>query len=207
MKKIAKKLANLLHKVSLRRKIISAVVILLTIVGWYTVSQLLAPAHGQINNHPTIKKPKIVENTSPPVQPINNRYYKLLLPTGYSPVSNSSVPANLLYAQTIIKPTAGGSLVINIAITALEAGGLDQNTSYHLRQTQSARYLITSRNVGSDSVQIANDKQSASVVAFWPHANYLAIISASSGIDNPVTNDNSDEINALLPIFQGWQWQ
>jgi hypothetical protein len=86
-------------------------------------------------------------------------------------------------------------------------GGLAGDSSFRLREKDTGRYQLSSQAAGSDIIHIANDKQSAAVVAFWPHGGYLATISVSSGVDNPSSDDNATQIKALQPLLKAWQWR
>ncbi len=142
-----------------------------------------------------------------PASNLNSTYFELALPQGYKVQPASQAIAGLLYQQTIIKPGAFGSLVINIAIKPLPDGGVAGDSSYQTRQQQPSRYKFTNQSNLEDSIAIANDNQAAAVVAFWPHANYLATISVSSAVDNLAMDGNKDLLAALAPVLSAWHWR
>lgn len=143
--------------------------------------------------------------TAPATTP-QTSYYRLSLPPGFHVQAASQSVDGLLSSQLLTKPGALGSLIINIAIKPLPDGGLDNDSSYRLRELQTSRYSLTSESHAGDTVHISNDQQSAAVVAFWPHGSYLATIGISSSIDNPATDDNADEIATLHTLLANWTW-
>jgi hypothetical protein len=164
-----------------------------------------APVHGrqvpvdrQLTPKPHVTAPTL------PASNVQSNYFDLPLPAGYKPQAAQAVPG-LLYSQTILKPSSFGSLLINISLKPLPEGGLAADSSYRLRQ-QTSRYHLTSQSVDGDTVQLANDTESAAIVAFWPHGGYLATISVSSGLGNPAADDNRQELKALQPLLTAWQW-
>ena len=178
-------------------------VVSLLIVG--VVRHVSAPVHGRNVAVDVKLQPKRQTTATPPATTVQADYFQLDLPTGYKPQAAQTVPG-LLYAQTLVKPSTMGSLLINIGIKNLPEGGLSGDSSYRLRE-QSARYRLSSQTVHGETVQIANDAESAAVVAFWPHGGYLATISISSGLGNPAADDNATELAALQPLLKAWQWR
>lgn len=141
-----------------------------------------------------------------PVSTLDNSYFSLALPPGYLAQAPTAL-TGLLYSQTITKPGDFGSLIINLAVKGLPGGDLSQDSNYSLRLGQADRYTLSRQTVGGETVYVANDHQSAAVVAFWPHDGKLATISVSSGLADPSTGDNSDELRALQPLLQAWRWR
>ncbi len=170
--------------------------------------QLAAPSEGHIipvQDHltkvQTAPKPIITPATT-----LTNDYFNLALPPGYAVQTVTAPPSGLLFNQTVIKSGSFGSLIISISLQKLPDGGLSEDSSYRLRQ-QADRYVLSSQAVSGETVQIANDKQTAAVAAFWAHRAYLATISISSGLSNPSGDDNADEVAALQPLLTAWQWR
>ncbi len=190
-----------------RRKYWLIIIVLLGVIGVFahTVS---APVKGHII--PIDVKLKHSNKVAPahlPATSVQSSYYNLDLPAGYRVQDSSTSVPGLLYQQTLIKPSLGGSLIISIAVKAIPEGGLAGDSSYQGRVNQGNRYQMRSQSISGDTLTVANDTQSASIVAFWPHGAYLATIGISSGLDNPATNDNIDEITILQPLLKDWQWQ
>lgn len=191
-----------------RRRLIVGLIVLLLLFIWSAVHWLNAPSRGHIIPTDQAKLTKTAPVIkAPPAATLENNYFVLALPLGYAVQSDNQTPPNLLYSQTVIKTGDFGSLIISIAIQNLPAGGLSADSSYQLRTGQPARYQLTSQVVHADMVQIASDTQSASVVAFWPHRNYLATISVSSSLDTPSSDQNSEQLAALQPLLNAWQWR
>ncbi|HWB38845.1 MAG TPA: hypothetical protein VG604_01235 [Candidatus Saccharimonadales bacterium] len=189
-----------------RKRNLAACFILIAII--FVMRLVSAPVQGhntkvdvQLKQSPTSHHSTLV-----PASQQSNRYYRLNLPVGYSaqPIQNV---AGLLVSQTITKPGALGSLIINIAVKNMPEGGLGNDSSYRARQQDTARYRLTSQNLGGDNITISNDSQSEAVAAFWPHGGYLATIGIESSIQNPATDDNADELRSLQAILTAWQWQ
>lgn len=130
----------------------------------------------------------------------------MALPIGYRQQSASQDTPGLLYQQTIIKSSMSGSLVIAIAISS-NASGLSENTAYNLRLRDPVRYKMTTQVIKGESVITANDTQFEAVAAFWVHADKLATISISSGLQNPATDNNTEEIKVERTLLAAWQWQ
>jgi len=161
----------------------------------------ITSVHDQLTKAQTTPKQKLAPATT-----ISNDYFSLPLPPGYVQ-QGASVPPGLLFAQTVTKSGALGSLIIGIAVKPMPDGGLSGDSSFQLRQQQTARYALSTQQIDGDTLHIANDKTSAAVVAFWPHSKYLATLSISSGLDNPSSDDNADELAALQPLLAAWQWR
>lgn len=185
-----------------------AVLIIGAVALAFVVHTVSAPVHGR----PSHSVYKFVNKSKPkgtpiiPASEIQTAYFDLPLPAGYRQQSVNSVP-NLLYSQTVVKTSLSGSIIINIGLKQLPNGGLEGDTNYRLRMEQSGHYKLENQNIKGDRVVTANDNQSAAVAVFWPHGNYLATISASSGLDNPVSDGNAQELAALWPLLQAWQWR
>lgn len=171
------------------------------------VRVISAPSHGQITDSlpATLKISGPKQKPPAPASEIQTPYFNLALPVGYRQQASQTV-SGLLYQQTIIKSSTSGSLVIAIGLSSLGAG-LSDNSAYRLRTQDLGRYKITNQSVRGESVVIANDAQTAAVVAFWVHGDRLATISVSSGLQDPAANDNIDEIKALQPLLEAWHWQ
>jgi hypothetical protein len=171
------------------------------------VHWLNAPSRGRIipaDNAKLVKStPKI---TLAPASTISNKYFSLPLPAGYAQQANVATPTGLLYAETIINSGAYGSLIIAVSLETMPDGGLTNDSSYQLRASQPANYSLTTEQVDGETIHIANSSQTAAVVAFWPHSNYIAVLSVSSGDDSPPSDNNSDELRALAPLLSAWQW-
>ena len=193
---------------SLRRRVWLGVFIGLTLIIWLISRHLAAPSDGHIipvQDHLT-KVQTAPKPTIAPATTLANDYFSLTLPPGYNVHSVTAPPNGLLYNQTLIKPGSFGSLIISLSVQKLPEGGLSEDSSYRLRQ-QADHYQITSQTVHGETVQIANDKQTAAVAAFWVHGNYLATLSISSGLSDPSGDDNADELAALQPLLAAWQWR
>ena len=195
-------------RLSRKRKVQLCSALLLLIAMWFGWRQLNAPVSG----HPVITKdspkPKALKpkaNTS--ATSLDNAYFQLSLSNGYRPQSASLAVPGLLYQQTIIKPSVYGSTIINIAIKDVPEGGLAGDPSYQLRVRSPARYAITQQIINGESVVVASDAQSAAMVAFWVHGGYLATISVSSGLANPSSDGNSEQLKVLQPLLAAWGWK
>lgn len=195
-------------KLSGKRK---AQIIALFIIGlamWLGWQKLNAPVTGQIVATKTTSQHKISKpEEKPATSSIKNSYFDLSLPGGYRVQSASQSPPGLSYQQTIIKPSALGSAVINIAIKPMPEGGMSGDSSYQLRAQSPSRFSLIQQVVNGESLVLASDSQSASVVAFWPHAGKLATISVSSALANPSTDNNLQQKKILLTVLTAWNWQ
>lgn len=181
--------------------------VLLVILGLVRV--VSQPVHGH-NTAVDIQLKKPAGAKSAPVTPASqqqNTYYTLDLPPGYHAAAGDQTVPGLLYAQLITKPGALGSLIINVAVATLPAGGLSENSSYRLRVQQANRYQATTESRSGDTLQIYQDSQSGEVTAFWPHRSYLATIAVSSVLNNPGNEENSEVRSVLQTMITGWQWR
>jgi hypothetical protein len=179
-----------------------AAVIIVVVVAVRIIS---APAQGhQVAVDQKLQPKQAAVAPLPPASTVQSSYFHLALPVGYQQQGAQPVQG-LLYDQTIIKPSALGSLLVSIGVSNND-DGLANNPSYRLRQSNPARFSITTKTIHGDTVSITNDNQSAAVAAFWPHGDYLATIAVSSGFAG-TDGDNSDELAALLSLLSAWQWQ
>lgn len=170
-------------------------------------AKLNAPSKGTINQHPTAKvTPHLsTQTTAPSTQ--GTAYYSLELPAGYAQVASASPPPGILAVQTLSKQLAIGKLVVAIAIKSMPEGGVSGDSAYQLRTAHPERYTLTTKTIQGDVVTIANDSQSAAVVAFWPHQSYEATISLTMGFEGPAADGNADELDQLQTILTAWRWQ
>lgn len=190
-----------------KKRIIRLAVILLIVVGVILfAAKLNAPSKGTVNQHPTTKiKPHIAaQETAPSTQ--GTAYYTLSLPAGFAEVASGTTPSGMLAVQTLTKQLAIGKLVIAIAVKPMPEGGVTRDSAYQLRAAHPERYSFSTKSINGDTVTIANDSQSAAVVAFWPHQNYLATISLTMGFEGPPADGNADELEQLQTLLNAWQW-
>jgi hypothetical protein len=173
-----------------------------------TARHLGAPVHGaEVAVDVKATKPHLTDVKQAPAATLDQPYFTLNLPPGFTPQAATTTPSGQLFSQTIIKQASLGSLIIAIGIRTLPEGGIDEDSSYQLRTKDTQRYTITSKSYDGQQVRIANDKQSAVVVAFWQRANLLATISVSAGIDNPADGDNADSVRVLSTVLDAWKWK
>lgn len=194
-----------------KKRKIQLVVILLVLLGlWLAWRQISSPVTGKTvvtessaSLKQSSKKPKTPDATD-----IKSNYFQLSLPAGYRLQSKSDSVQGLLYQQTLVKPSTMGSVVINIAVKELPAGGLSGDSSYQLRVKNPSKYVMSSESIGGRTVVVASDAQAGAVTAFMTSGGYMATISASSGVSNPTTNDNNaTQRKALQPVLEAWRWQ
>ena len=191
-----------------RRKVTLGLVVFLLLLIWLGARWLNAPATGRIIPAGHAKLTKVTPPTkTSQAATLNNSYFTLTLPLGYEVQAGNQVPPNVLYSQTLIKTGDFGSLIISVAVQNLPDGGLSADSSYQLRAGQPTRYQLNSQAIHGDTVVVASDTQSAAVVAFWPHGNYLATISVSSNLDTPSGDQDSEQFAALQPLLNAWQWR
>ncbi len=197
-----------LQRILWRRKYLLASVLLLGMIG-LLAHIFSAPVKG----HSVPIDTKLIKHVGTPKEPVlpaqavQSSYFSLALPSGYRVQASGLPPPNLLYQQTMIKSSKTGSLIISIAIKDMPGGGLSGDSGYNLRVQQASRYRFTKQILHQDTVSVANDAQSAAIVAFWPHGAYLATIAITEGVENPAFNDNNNEVAALKPLLAAWQWQ
>lgn len=182
--------------------------VLLLVIG-LIVHGLSAPVHGKtVPVDHAVKKPQATtQRLELPASQDNQTYFTLNLPAGYRAQDPQAPSGNLLYAQTITKPSDFGSLVINIGIRTLPEGGLDADPSYHLRTSTPSQYSMSTLTVDGSLVHIANDTQSTSVVAFWVHGSYEATISVMQGVNEPGTDNNASQLQVLTTLLHAWTWK
>jgi hypothetical protein len=141
-----------------------------------------------------------------PAQQVASPYFTLALPVGYNPQPLSTA-AGLLFAQTILKPGSMGSQIIQVAVKNLPSGGLSGDSSYTLRQSQPATYVLTAKSYQGETVELADSTQTATVTAFWAHGAYEATITVTDGVDNPADGTNQDIMHVLQGLLADWQWK
>ncbi|HVX24604.1 MAG TPA: hypothetical protein VG992_04695 [Candidatus Saccharimonadales bacterium] len=181
-----------------------AVLVVLVAVIW--VDRILtAPAVGHTET-PQLKVAQTAPKTQavPPASRAANQYYQLALPPGYTPQA-STQPSGLLLAQTILKPGAQGTLIINIGVSRLSAGGLAANSSYKLRANDTQTYAAS--ELDGVTVFTRLDGMNGEVVAFWPHGSELATISVTDGVGNAGSGDVATDRASLDTLLKLWQWR
>jgi hypothetical protein len=188
-------------------------VILVVLVAVGIVAHVLStPAQGR-SIPVDLKLTRVPAANAPPTTPqaaastVRTAYFSLPLPPGYAQQDASTTIAGRLYNLTVIKQSLSGSLIINIAVSDLPAGGLAGDSDYQLYSQSPGHYQLNSQAVKGDKLMIASDVQLGGVVVFWPHGNYLATMGVSSDLGNSSPDDNADELAAVQPLLQAWQWQ
>ena len=150
-----------------RLKIVVVLAVLLLAGSLFMVWQLTQPVHGH-RTHSGLKlqaaRPAETPQKQLAAQTVQDAYFDLPLPAGYSLPANAGPPAGLLYQQTILKPSDFGSLVLNVAIKNLPEGGLAAEPAYQLRSQQAGRYGLSTELEHGDRLQIAGDRQSAAML-------------------------------------------
>ncbi len=197
------------RRLAKRWKIGGTVLITVGLCAW-AMQVISAPQYGELIKIQDFNKIKSVNHKLSPEAPpstIESAYFQLKLPVGYRLQPTTQPVASLLYQQMLIKPSVSGSLVISIALRELPAGGLQDDSAYALRQARSEQYRITTQTTGEDVVRLVADTSSSAVVAFWPHAGYLATISISSGVSTPGSNDTHEQQAVLQALLAAWQWR
>ena len=190
-----------------KRLIKFAVFIVFVVIISGIAAKLNAPAKGVVNQHPKAQsKPRLVAAQSAPSTQ-QTAYYELNLPAGFAVVPSAAPPNGILAVQSLTKQLAIGKLVIAIAVKPLPDGGAQADSAYQLRIVHPERYTFTTKTIKGDTVSIANDSQSAGVVAFWPHQGKLATISLTMGFEGPPGDGNADELEQLQTILSAWQWR
>lgn len=187
------------------RRSLSLVLIGVIIVVTIAIRLISSPAHGHQVAVDKKYQPKKIVTVVVPASTISNNYFKLDLPVGYKQ-QPAQAATGILFAETIIKPSTEGSLIIAIGIQNLPEGGVVNDPSYHARQLNTARYTFSTKTLHGETVNIASDMQGSSTAAFWPHGGYLASIGVSSGFASS-GGDNSDQLRALETLLNAWQWQ
>ena len=190
-----------------RRRLV--IIVMVTIVLGIIAHWLGSPAVGHQEAVTERLKHAPQTKTTPvsPASTISNPYFRLNLPPGYNQqVSSNSGTA--LYAQTILKPGPSGTTIIHLQITTL-SGGLSNDASYHLRQSQPQTYELVQETVGGSSVSIATrrDSNGGEVVAFWSHAGYEATLAVTVGTGNSAPTDTVADRHTLETLLQAWQWK
>lgn len=179
-------------------------ILLVVVIG--VVAKLNAPSKGIVNQHPTTKIKPHISTQQPNPSTQKTAYYTLNLPAGFAEISSGTAPSGTLAIQTLTKQLAIGKLVIAIAVKPTPEGGVTSDSAYQLRAAHPERYSFSTNSINGDTVTIANDSQSAAVVAFWQHQNYLATISLTMGFEGPPDDGNADELAQLQTILNAWQW-
>jgi hypothetical protein len=181
----------------------------LLVIGIYIVSRILSsPAEG----HQEAVDQKLIPAQpttapAPAASTLNNQYFTLRLPVGYSLQASSTTTPGLLFNQTILKASNEGSLIINVGLSTLD-GGLSENSSYRLRAENPQTYGLSSQLIGGSTVTISTrlDGSDGEVVAFWPHGNYLATVSVTDGTGDTPGGDTAGDQTVLMSLLKGWQW-
>jgi hypothetical protein len=189
--------------------VIAGICLLLVII----ISKLLtAPVQGhKIAVDHAIKQSQSTTPKPVPASILQNQYFRLQLPIGYSPQTNTApLPTGILLTQTILKTSTNGTEIITVSVTGLPTGGLANNSSYQLRVQSPQIYKITTQTIAGDTLSLSKriDGQSGEVVAFWPHGAWLATVSLTTGLDdNSSDSQQTANLTDLQTLLANWQWQ
>lgn len=207
LKRPDKAILGLLH-VRRRTKIFLIVLVILGAGIALALHLVTAPVHGAataLDVRVSTLRPSTPK--APVPSTIGNKYFSLTTPLGYEPSANSSTTAaGVLFNQTFIKTAESGSLIVTIAISPLPVGGLAGDSSYHLRQVQTSQYALSTLTMQGEPVQLATATTADGVVAFWPHGDYLATVSARTGLADYGSAESADEQRALATLLAVWHW-
>lgn len=181
------------------------VVVVIFISGFATF--LARPAEGKNTFVDLPIKRPTHRSATLPASTLDNQYFKLMLPVGYRISGGQNNTGDALRVDTIIKPSGFGSAIISVAIVTKPSGGVSELTSYRVRAEASSSYQIADKTIGGDQLKVASrlGGEAGEVVAFWPHAGYVATIAVSSG---EAANGSDIDINQaiLQTILKNWQW-
>jgi hypothetical protein len=201
------------RRITIRKKLLIAIVILCVGAVGYGVHALTSTVHGHeipVNVKLLPQQQSTPDSTVPAATTsggVLNSYFSLTLPAGFSVQAGNQTAPGLLYNQTLVQTSLDGTLLVSISVKDLPAGGLTADSSYQLRSQQPAQYVLSNKTINGESVTIAAASQSDGVVAFWPHASYLATISATTGLNNADASNVPQEEAALLSLLNSWQWK
>lgn len=181
--------------------------LLVFVVGMLVQRHLSAPVHGRVTSsgkQSVVTAQKASMAKEPPAS-ASNEYFTLTLPAGFTSQS-STIPPGLLYAQTFLKPSIEGTLIVSVGISDLPREDLSANTSYTSRVQQPERYQSSTIVIGDAVIHTMNDTKSDAIAAFWVHGPRLATISVTTGLDNPNKVNDVTQIKTLRQILDAWQW-
>lgn len=192
-----------------KRIVVITVLGMVLVGGAVTVRIMSQPAVGSapVRSAAAATPAPILQDQPAAAGNIDNDYFGLTLPDGFAIQSQQSPSGTNLAVYSLTKPSLGGTIVVAIRMSATPAGGMTQDTGYMVRAQQSERYKAVSLKAsGIDTVTFA-DMQSGGVVAFIDGGQYMATISASSGLGNPGAAEQAAATESLSQLLTQWRWK
>ena len=135
---------------------------------------------------------------------VTSQYFSLWLPTGFVVENSPNNNPELLFYGNYLNNSAISSLIITIAITTTPVGGINNDSSFKLRETNNS-YVVNNITGYRGNIWITYNKFSDGVVCFWLNNNYLATISIKSGLEQSGQYTVS-ETDLASSIIMNWQW-
>lgn len=135
-------------------------------------------------------------------QPVQSNYFNLTVPSGFVVQKNMvQLSGNLLEVKTLTSLNQNSPIIIQIGIYN-DSGSITTNSSYNLRINNPNQYIDQKIN----GVDLTYSNSADGVVCFWQHANNLATISVTTGLQQ-TTNFINNEISIAKSIIYSWQWK
>ncbi len=181
---------------------------LLVLIVIVIIKLLTAPAQGHTNIVDQAVKSTRHQTVKPaPASTLDNKYFRLRLPVGYSLNNTQTAAADSLLSATIFKPSTGGTSIINVAVVNLPPDGLTNLSAYRVRSQSPATYKLESTTIKGDTVALSTrlDGESGEVVALWPHGAYVATLAVSTGT-LATSGDTAANLKSLQTLLAAWQW-
>lgn len=184
-----------------RRLIALLCLVLLFGAAIFTVKQLVGgSATGSITAGQSASVPK-VEPTALVAQ--QGRYASFNYPVFLQPVAASAAASPVLVNYNFIK-SQFGAWQLAIQIAQLETGNLNDNGSYHYRQTNPNQYVFSSTTVNGKPVPLVTDKTNTAFnqVVYLQRGNKVATVSLMGG-----NGQDRDQLESTMQtILNSWQW-
>jgi len=173
--------------------VVAAMLVIIIIFVMYAAG---GPANG------TILKARPVQSTAITAdKTLAGKYFTMPYPARYTEIPtgpSSSLQSWILVGHQLTLDQESSKL--SIVITALPAGGVQEDSAYKLYSAYPALYKLSQASYGHDPVVIAKRSDSSyQQTILWPHGNYLLTISLTAGTETaPLDN----ELQAMLSHLQ-----
>lgn len=157
----------------------------------------------------SVGRPKGGNDTSQ-AQPISidNNWFAATLPAGFS-IKSQGVDSHNAGELYSVDATAGGGSQIELAVSydPLPPGGLQDDSGYHLRTTQTnnyAPYTVPGAPAGAVAFRdLNNPYSSAAYVVYWPHGGNYTTVAFTGGM-----GATYDQLNtAFAQLLSSWKWK
>jgi hypothetical protein len=186
-----------------KKRLIFMVIIVAVIIAAaglvYLLPKLNQPVEGSIVT-PLTQNSKTSGASSTKI--LTTKYYTAQYPVRYTdltkPTDSASLDAEFLTAH--VRGKSGTTSRISFTVTDLPAGGVTEDSSYHLFKSQPAVYTLDQATVQGEPVYVGTrTNPDYERTYLWPHGKYLLTVALSTSAS---TADTNAELQAIMDHLQ-----